>query len=216
MDFIIDILRALEAGIVAAAAAVGIGAMIFWRREVIGRRKVELAEQTIVAAYKFRDEMRYVRSVGSVGPLRDEANDRPRSDSETEDEARLKDLYYPTIKRLHEGRKIFADLYALRYRFGLYFGDECKDAFEALWDAREKIRVRAQMLLQNVRTLADPNRHTQPDWNARRTKWEGVIWEGFQEGDPMAATINDAVAKIEGSCRRELQGTNFRLWRFWK
>jgi hypothetical protein len=57
-----------------------------WKREYIGKRKIELAEDTLMLFYQARDAIREIRNpFGAIG----EGSSRQRADNETEDETKI-------------------------------------------------------------------------------------------------------------------------------
>lgn len=74
----------IQAIAIATTAAFAVAGLRAWRRELVGRRKFEIAEQTLSAFVEARDALAYVRS-----PLvyRGEGRSRPRDSGILDSEA---------------------------------------------------------------------------------------------------------------------------------
>ena len=81
------LIQAVSVAVTAVFAVIGLRA---WRRQLLGRRKIEIAEGTLLATYKIKEAMAYIRNPGAlVG-----ASTRQRQPDESESLARLRDTYF--------------------------------------------------------------------------------------------------------------------------
>ena len=97
-----------------------------WKREYIGKRKIELAEDTLMLFYQARDAIRDIRNpFGRVG----EGNSRQKADNETDSETKLLDRAYVIFERYQKHEDIFNNLQSTRYRFMARFGRENEAPF---------------------------------------------------------------------------------------
>jgi hypothetical protein len=81
----------------------GIGA---WKREFIGKRQIELAEQVMAKFFEIRDAIAFIRNPFSQF---DEGSTRKRADYETPDEAQLLDRGYIVVERYAKKEAAFAE-----------------------------------------------------------------------------------------------------------
>jgi hypothetical protein len=102
-------------------ACVAVYGINSWRRELIGRRKSEMAESTLSKFYEARDVIRWARFPGGYS---DEGRSRPRADGESEAEARHRDSLYVPVERLLKEKDFFASFEAAKYPFMAWFGHE--------------------------------------------------------------------------------------------
>jgi hypothetical protein len=123
-------------------AYIGINA---WRREMLGRKKADLAEEVLAGFYETRDALRWVRS-----PLSDSTESESRIPEENEDPAtkRRLDSYFVPIARLNKHNEHFAKLQSIKYRFMAYFGAEAEQPFNKLSSVRQKIVLDASSLIR--------------------------------------------------------------------
>jgi len=90
------------------------GTVIFginaWRREFIGRRKIELAEETLVLFFEARDVVSWIRSpMGFAG----EGQTRKAKENETPEEKEVMDHAFTVIERYNNRLELFNKIRAL-------------------------------------------------------------------------------------------------------
>lgn len=122
------------------AIVTGIGA---WKREFIGKRKIELAEDTMAAFFAVRDAIAQIRNPFSYTG---EGSTRKRSPNETEEEAQLLDQGFVVIERYQKHEATFIEFSKLKYRFMAVYGAENKKIFEQVASQLNSIFVSARML----------------------------------------------------------------------
>jgi hypothetical protein len=185
------VLQALSIAVTAGFAVAGLNA---WRRQLVGKRRIEIAEETLFAVYKVRDAFPFFRSPGV--PFASEGSTRPgRGENESAGIASMRDAYFVPIERLQDTR--IADAFAQLSKAALlcetYFGTANTKPFHEILRARNRVLVGAQMLM---RTSGD----SATDRNLVR-KWETDIWAGVGEPDDIAAIVERSVGEIEAMCR---------------
>jgi len=94
----------------------GIGA---WKREFIGKRQIELAEQVLAKFFEVRDAIAFIRNPFSS---LSEGSTRERSESESKEQANLLDRGYIVVERYAKKESVVAELNTLKYRFMASFG----------------------------------------------------------------------------------------------
>jgi len=114
-----------------------------WKREYIGKRKIELAEDTLMLFYQARDAIRNIRNpFGRIG----EGSSRQKAENETESETELLNRAYVIYERYQKQEEIFNKLQSTRYRFMARFGRENETPFIELNKILNEIFLAAQML----------------------------------------------------------------------
>jgi len=101
----------------------GIGA---WKREFIGKRQIELAEQLLAKFFEVRDAVAFIRNPFSDA---EEGKSRKRGDSETSEESNLLDRGYIVVERYAQRQKIFSEFSTLKYRCMATFGVRTEHIF---------------------------------------------------------------------------------------
>lgn len=100
-----------------------------WRREHIGRKKIDLAEEILALAYEARDAFERIRYPLE---LAGEGGSRTSGREETPDEKAALNYAYIPVERWNERADLFAKLRSLRYRFMALNGKEYDKPFDEL------------------------------------------------------------------------------------
>lgn len=183
------------------ACAACVGAWIAWRglskwhAETVGKRRAELAEQTLIAFYEARDVFFGVRIRG----LRDgEGESRPKGDGENASQQKKRDQYYAPIERLTCEKEVFARLQTLRYAFAAHYGDQTKKSFEAIREVHDEIIGAANILIQMAPDDADDSHEFRQDVGHA---FNIIGWGQTKRPDDIDRKIESAVREIEEVCR---------------
>ena len=122
----ISIIIASISAIIASIIAIrGINA---WRREFVGKRKIELIEDVLELFYRAKRVIRHMRS-GTKKP--NEGSTRKSDSDESIETKELRDAAYVLIERYQQQIKLFSELDAKEIKFRMYFDDDaCKSFFE--------------------------------------------------------------------------------------
>jgi len=176
------------AGAAIVAVRQGIEGLTAWRREAVGRRRIELAEEVLADFYEVRDVLRWVRSPAAYGH---ESEGRPGRDQESEHTRHHRDTFYVPLKRLTDHAEFFAKMDARRYRVAANFGKDAAEPYDEIREIRAKISISAQALMR-LDPAIDDNRTA-----IRREKLEEDVWEGNGADDVLASTIDEIVRKVE-------------------
>lgn len=205
------ILQAVSIFATAVFAIIGLNA---WRRQLIGKRRIEVAEEALLAVYKTKDAMSYIRSPGAFA---DEGRTRARTEHEKEDDlARTKDTFFVPLERMHKVREDFAALQKVRLLCVVYFGVETGEPFDAILRARRSVSVAAGMLLEMVGKLGAQTQQSQEFMEQmKREIWEGYGTSGDIEKDSIFKSVTEAARKIEALCRPHLKAERGNaLWQW--
>lgn len=178
-----------------------------WSRERRDLRRAELAEKTLVAAYRAKDAIQFVRSPFGWGG---EGATRKRSGNETADQTQALDSAFAPIERLNKASDIFEEVQSLRYNIGAAF------SLAAARPLSVFLEVRAEIIAASNSKMREATR-TGPMSDAaiaHMEKTDAVIWEGYGEDEKIVPRLEQAIAELEKSFRPYVEAT-FRLSRFW-
>lgn len=203
---LIELIKLLPIIIASAVALYGINA---WRREHIGKRRLELAEDTLAMFYEARDAISHIRAVWGMSI---EADNLVREDKETDDQFEARKRAAVTIFLYKEHQELFSKIHATRYRFMAQIGIPEADPFEKLRLIENEILLGARAL---ARRWSRTNFGTKRDWEkhlAQIDKYEAIIWEERIEEDPITPRINEIIADIEKTCQAIIAGKGSRLF----
>lgn len=192
------VIQALSIAVTAVFAVISLRA---WRRQLLGRRTIEIAEGALLATYKIREAMAHIRNSGSFAG----GSTRPRQPVESEGLASLRDSYFVPLERMQKTSDDFAEFEKMQLLCQVYFGPEAGAPFERVKKARHAVWVAASML---IRTAGDPGMDR--DSNRKLVdKWRSQIWEGSgadgSQSDELTDAVSGAVAAIEAMCRPHLK-----------
>jgi hypothetical protein len=181
----------------------GIGA---WKREFVGKRQIELAEQTLAKFFELRDAVAYIRNpFGTIG----EGKTRERGTRELPEESELLDRGYVVVERYSKKESIFAEFNALKYRFMASFGPETERIFADTFKTVNSIFSSARMLAtfywrRQGRVIMAPDEF-QKHLDGM-DKHEGIFWDSGTEEDEVRTqlrAIQDKLEKATAECFAE-------------
>jgi hypothetical protein len=200
----LDVVSILESVSITVAAWTAVWGINAWRREFVGKKRIELAEEVLTRFYEARDVIRLIRNpFGLVG----EGGTRQRGDNESPEESQILDNAYVVFERYNKNQEVFNQLRALRYRFIAQFGPDATLPFDDLFGAVNDIFVASRML---TRHWMDQGRRP---WRSdeefqehlrRMHENESVFWE-MSRVDATNQKIDRALSQVEEICRGEIQ-----------
>lgn len=197
-------LQLLQAGSIIFAAATTIWGISAWRRETLGRRKIELAEETLSAFYQARDCIRQARAPLIMGG---EVKSRTPVEGETPEEKSRRDALFAPAERLMNQSEVFAELGASSYRLAALLGEEARRPVTEILRVRHRVFVAVSMLIGRDRDRA---MHGPEDEDAGTKKLyqnlqKDIGWASSKD-DPLGDELDKAVADMEAICRPVLAG----------
>ena len=168
-----------------------------WRREYVGKRKIELAEDTLALFYEAADAMHHIRSPMGYSTETDAIEQQER---ESDEEYKARKTASVVFYRYNQHEKTFNKLHAMRYRFMAQIGKEQAKPFDDLDSIVKKIIISARMLSRlwarsHYRDNNDIEKH-----HAKIQEQEAVFWEGLEEDDPINPLLNQVIVDIEKIC----------------
>lgn len=138
-----EIITLAQAGAVIIACWAIISGIGAWKREFIGKRQIELAEQVLAKFFEIKDAIAMIRSPFSNS---DEGKTRKRSEYESPETSQLLDRGFIVFERYSQKETVFADFNTLKYRFMASFGPQAEQIFVDTNAILNSIFVSAQML----------------------------------------------------------------------
>jgi len=183
----------------------GIGA---WKRQFIGKRQIELAEQTLAKFFEVKDAIAFIRN-----PFyrEDEGKTRKKDENEPHYVSRLLDQGYIVVERYSKKESIFADFNTLKYRFMASFGSDTEEIFTDTFKVLNSIIESAKRLAHKYwrRYEEEPRRMNNRELDEMH-RLEGIFWDYGNEDDEIRTKLNEIQHKIElatGDCFKEPKKT---------
>ena len=139
----VEIITLAQAGSVILACWAIISGIGAWKREFIGKRQIELAEQVLAKFFEIKDAIAMIRSPFSSS---DEGSTRKRSEYESTETTNMLDRGYIVFERYSKKELAFSEFNTLKYRFMASFGADAEAIFKDVNSILNSIFVSAQML----------------------------------------------------------------------
>ena len=181
----------------------GVGA---WKREFIGKRKIELAEETLATFFEIKDAISFIRNPWSSG---DEGSTRTRADYELEAETKLLDRGHIVFERYESKKDIFVRFNTLKYKFMAVFGPETENIFKDTNQVLNSIFTSANMLATHywqrqgrVEMEADEFQKHLDEMH----RHEGIFWDIYNEDDEIRNQLmntQELLEKVTKPCFEE-------------
>jgi hypothetical protein len=174
-----------------------------WRREHVGKRQIELAEETLALFYEAVDAVKHLRHPASFGA---EIDDIKRVAGESEKAFDARKHASVVFYRHKQYQQLFSKLHATRYRFMAQFGKAATKPFDELHSIVGEIIMSARLLSRYwaVDTFQSEE-HRNKHWE-RIEKQEAVFWEGIDNDDPINPRMDELVDCVERTCRQAIEG----------
>jgi hypothetical protein len=182
--------------VIAACWAIisGVGA---WKREFIGKRQIELAEQILAKFFEVKDAIAFIRNPFASS---DEGKTRQKIDKESPGESELLDRGYIVVERYSKRETAFAEFNTLKYKFMASFGPETEEIFTETNKVLNSIFSSARMLATHYwqrqgRVQMEPDEFQKHLDGMYRH--EGIFWDGFAEEDEIRKRLSGIQGRLE-------------------
>jgi hypothetical protein len=206
-DLYLAIMSTIEAVAVCIASIAAVWGIKAWRKETVGKRKIELAEETIEKFHAAKDWIQLARH-----PFAPAGAGRTRPQAEDEDSS-LKaraDALYVAAERLTQKAELFSRLGTLRYLMHAYFGDEVDPPFRTMVEVHNEVMIASQLLAARMGRSEWWETTTGADGavggSRLREELEKTIWLiDPPDRDEITQKLNGAWQEIERICRPHLR-----------
>lgn len=194
-----DWIAVLQSLAVIMASAVAVYGINSWRRELLGKRRMELAEEVLALFYQAKDIIALDRFPAGYA---DEGDARKAEPHEKPEQKRTRDDASVTRERFNKNSEAFSRIHALRYRFMAQFGKDTGVPFDQLKSILDELFVALHqwVMLSEVDDRVFTTSQSRQDHQARIEKYEAVLW-GMEEDDQISMRVEKAIAHVEQICR---------------
>lgn len=194
-----DVITSVSVAIAAVSFVVGVSA---WKREFVGKRRIELAESVLALFYEAEDAIREIRNPVSFS---DEGKTRKRAEGERDEESKLLDSAYVVFERYEKREKLFAQLRSMKYRVMASFGEGAGEPFNELNKVINEIFIAARMLGSHYwphQGRAPMNGEAFQRQLDGMHEQEAVFWYMGDKRDQIGPRVRKAVEDIEAVTRQ--------------
>lgn len=211
---LVEILQVIQLLTAAATFLLLLYGIDSWRREHLGRRRMDMAEEALALFYEAKDHIESIRFSGSLGY---EYEGVTQAEGESDDSFAARKQASIVYTRYESRKETFVKLYAMRYRFMAAFGPESGKPFDEMSRIPNEIKSAAWSLARMWSQKTFVNEQAYRQHEAIRLRHEAVFWDSQDEDDPINPQVKQVIADIEGICRPiiESQSTLYGLlnWR---
>jgi hypothetical protein len=183
--------------VIAACWAV-ISGVDAWKREFVGKRQIEVAEETLAPFFEVKDAIAFIRSPWQ---RQGEGSSRKRASAETAVDSDLLDRGYVVWERYEEKKDIFRVFGTQKYKFMASFGADSEDVFTRVHAQVNAVFAAATMLATHY-WKRQGRVEMEKDEFARHLnemhQHEGVFWDSSDGA-------NDVVRKELASVQQALE-----------
>jgi len=192
-----------------AASIAAIYSLNTWRKEHLGKKRVDLAEETLALFYEAKDAISAIRSpFGHSG----EGKTREPIEGETPGQARIREQAHAFWERYEMRQDVFNRLRAMRYRFMAEVGKvEAEPFFELNKIVNEVLFAANNIARIQLRWNQIPDKKYD-EYSDRIEEYENIVWEEHGDHDPIAERIEKMMNEIEKSCRAVIEKASRPTW----
>lgn len=198
-----DWIEALKQISVLIAAWVALYGIDSWRREHSGKRRLELAEDSLALFYEAADAIKHIRAPFSFFS---ETDTIERGERESEEQFQARKNASVVFVRYNGYQELFSKLHASRYRFMAQIGKDEAKPFDDLRSVVNEITGAARIL---ARLWVRDQFRTDEQWQQHRKqveRYEAIFWEGLEEDDPINPRVAAIVQEMEATCKSVIAG----------
>ncbi|MBU4184744.1 MAG: hypothetical protein KKI12_05245 [Proteobacteria bacterium] len=191
--------------IIAACWAIisGIGA---WKREFIGKRRIELAEEVLASFFEIKDSIAFIRNPFATN---EEGKSRKKGEYELSDETELLNRGYIVYERYEKKKDVLIKFNTLKYKVMAAFGPDTEKIFIDCNKTLNSIFISARMLAtyywkRQGRVPMDGDQFQKH--LDEMQKHEGIFWDMMNETDEIRnklELIQEQLDKSTKSCFEE-------------
>jgi len=184
-----------------------------WRKEYQGKKRIDLAEETLALFYEALDALNHMRSPASFGAEREDVE---KIEGETEEQFSARQNASVVYYRHNQHSDLFSKMWAARYRFMAEIGKEKATPFVEFNRLVREV-LSAATVLSRIwpRDYFPDDASREKHFNQVR-KFEAIFWEGFNDPDPIKERLSEAISEIEDTCRDVIEGKSSMVRKAWK
>ncbi|MEY0948848.1 hypothetical protein AB7179_01470 [Providencia manganoxydans] len=139
------------------AALTFISGVNAWKREFIGRKKIDLYEKALNYMYKARESISYIRMPMSS---QSEGSTRKKEPNETNEESEILDRAFVTMERFKKSNTLFDEIRILHHQINLISDDATVNIFNAFHSNLDKLykaaRIHPELVLSQGNNPVEP------------------------------------------------------------
>ncbi|GAA78393.1 hypothetical protein [Pseudoalteromonas sp. BSi20495] len=168
-----------------------------WKREFIGKRRIELAEETLATFFEIKDAIAFIRNpFASIG----EGETRVVGERERPEETELLNRGHIVFERYEKKREVFIKFETLKYKFMATYGAESEDIFKdtnktvnSIFNSARQLATRYWQRQGKVKMSDEEfNKHLE-----KMNRHEDVFWDTWEEEDVIRKQLQTIQDKLD-------------------
>ena len=189
---------------------VGVGA---WRREHVGRRKIEVAEEVLTLFYEASDALRFMRNPTVLAT--DDENELERRDGESNEAYDARCRASVVFVRHEQRQEVFNKLFAQRYKLMALIGPDSGEPIEVLQRLLNQVLLSGHSLAHLWGRTKIPTSDEAIDRHQNLIEiYEASFWDGYTNEDVINTQLMNATTELESICREVINGSDADGFRF--
>jgi hypothetical protein len=184
------------------ASLVAIFGIQAWRREFVGKRRIELAEEVLALFYQAKDVIGWIRFPFCFTT---ESSTRKSESVETPGQKEINDVAYVLSKRYDEHSELFSRIRSFRYRFMAQFGRNASVPFDELKSILDQLQSDLNSWVMASQRLHSPDMDPQ-EVEAQKKRidvYAEAVWSARND-DRVSLLIEKSVKNVEQICRPQI------------
>ena len=173
----------------------GVGA---WKREFIGKRRIELAEETLATFFEIKDAIAFIRSpFASVG----EGESRVVGEREKPEETELLNRGHIVFERYEKKREVFIKFETLKYKFMATYGEDSEAIFKDTNKTVNSIFSSARLLATRYWQRQGKVQMSEDEFKKHlesMQKHEDVFWDTWEDDDVIRKQLQSIQNRLDG------------------
>ena len=191
----VDYIQAIASLVVAGCAFF---ALRTWRKEFVGKKKIEFAAEFVEKAIDMKEFIAYVRNGFSSSSEENEIKEQLKKENESFTD---NCLFFLTPKfRILKNDDRIKYFYSLRVKALMYFGEDSLNLYKTLSLVLSQIKNRSEILYDEHENLS----------SEKKREYESVIWGTFDSDDKIAQEIEKAVEELKLNLEPLYQDKTFK------
>lgn len=190
----LDFISSLSVLIAALTFIAGVSA---WRRELVSKKRIELAESVLAMFYEAEDIIKQIRNPFSFV---DEGKTRKHEQNELKEDSIILDRAYIVFERYQKREMLFSQIKAARYRVKAMFGASASEPFDNLDEIINQIFSAAQLLGSHYWPRQGRVKMEAKEFKKHleeKQNYEMIIWNMNGENDKISYRVRETIEKIE-------------------
>lgn len=174
-----------------------------WRREYLGRKRTDTAEEALALIYEAADVIELIRHPVTFDS---EYGEIERGEGESEAQWQARRNANIVFVRHKKHQELFNKLYAMRYRLMAQFGADKAEPLTEIRTIVNEVLAAARAL---SRLWPRENFRTEKEWESHRKlieEYEAKFWGMTTVEDGLENRTKSAVSAMEAIARAEIEG----------